>query len=179
MAITISQFVGRFLEEQNMPQPVLRGKSRLRGDIGPSHVVHGSLQPRWNLNLVPKLCYLLPLELQAWLPGLGRGAKVGWTPPTCSPAWPLPWHSPLNRAPGNLWECRRRCQCQLPHLLWPSPPPPTPDTEPGPAPGLLCCPELALQVVGTWGLLGAGAVNLELAEHGVFSVSLEGEEPWS
>lgn len=58
-----------------MPQPVLRGKSRLRGDIGPSHVVRGSLQPRWDLNLVPKLCYLLPLELQAWLPGLGG---VGW-----------------------------------------------------------------------------------------------------
>lgn len=59
MAVTIfPQRVGRFLEEDSTPLPVLRGKLKRREDIGPSHIVHGGLQPLCDRNLVPKLCDL-------------------------------------------------------------------------------------------------------------------------
>lgn len=59
MAITIfPRRVGRFLEEENMPLPVLRGKLKRKEGIGPSHIVHGALQLMWDWNLVPKLCDL-------------------------------------------------------------------------------------------------------------------------
>ena len=59
VAITIfPRCVGRFLKEENTPLPVLRGKLKRKEDIGPSHIIHGGLQPMWDWNLVPKPCDL-------------------------------------------------------------------------------------------------------------------------